>query len=106
MAREDCQRLGRKQLVGLTASEETVVLPEGSQVVFSKSTALPANMVGHVTSSYFSPILDRSIALALVAGGHARLGEEVLVSVGKDQWQPAKIVPSVFYDPEGARQHG
>ena len=106
MAREDCQRLGRKQLVGLTASEETVVLPEGSQIVFSKSTALPANMVGHVTSSYFSPILDRSIALALVAGGHARLGEEVLVSVGKDQWQPAKIVPSVFYDPEGARQHG
>jgi sarcosine oxidase subunit alpha len=106
MAREDCQRSGRKQLVGLAASEETVVLPEGSQIVFSKPTALPANMVGHVTSSYFSPILDRSIALALVAGGHARFGEEVLVSVGKDQWQSATIVPSVFYDPEGARQHG
>ena len=36
-------------------------------------------MIGHVTSSYLSPTLGRSIALAMVAGGRARHGETVYV---------------------------
>jgi len=31
-------------------------------------------MIGHVTSSYLSPTLGRSIAMAVVKGGHQRAG--------------------------------
>ncbi|MDA0959045.1 MAG: sarcosine oxidase subunit alpha family protein [Proteobacteria bacterium] len=105
MARADCQRPDRKQLVGLSPLDTTFVLPEGGQIVWSRPTTLPATMVGHVTSSYFSPILNRSFALALVEGGLNRLGEVVEVSVGQDAWQRAEIVSSVFYDPNGERQY-
>ena len=35
----------------------------------------PMATIGHVTSSYFSPTLDRSIAMALIENGRARMGE-------------------------------
>jgi sarcosine oxidase subunit alpha len=105
MAREDCQRAQRKQLVGLSPVDANIVLPEGSQIVFERPTQLPADMVGHVTSSYFSPTLDKSFALALVRGGLDRLGETVQVSIGPDEWMAAEICSTVFYDPAGARQN-
>jgi len=37
-------------------------------------------MLGHVTSSYFSPNLNRSIALALVKGGRRRVGDRLWAS--------------------------
>ena len=105
MAREDCQRAQRKQLVGLSPVDANIVLPEGSQIVFERPTQLPADMVGHVTSSYFSPTLDKSFALALVRGGLDRLGETVQVSIGPDEWMAAEICSTVFYDPAGDRQN-
>jgi sarcosine oxidase subunit alpha len=105
MAREDCQRQQRKQLVGLLPVNGDVVLPEGSQIVFDKPHQLPAKMVGHVTSSYYSAALDRSFALALVQGGLDRMGETVQVSIGPDAWETAEITASVFYDPKGEQQH-
>jgi len=105
MERSDCQRADRKQLVGLLSANERFVLPEGSQIVFEKPDALPANMVGHVTSSYYSATLGRSFALALVKGGLDRLGETVQISTGPGQWQTAEITSTVFYDPEGERQN-
>ena len=65
----------------------------------------PMHMVGHVTSSYFSPILERSIALGLVEGGHHRMGENVCVAFAEGEMYPAEISPSIFYDPEGKRQN-
>jgi sarcosine oxidase subunit alpha len=105
MARADCQRDQRKQLVGLYPQDRQFVLPEGSQVLLAKPDSLPADMAGHVTSSYFSAALKRSFALALVKGGLNRMGEQIQVSVGPNTWVQAEIVPAVFYDPEGARQH-
>ena len=105
MMRADCLRPQRKQFVGLSPLKPSYVLPEGSQIVFARPQSLPADMVGHVTSSYDSPILGHSFALALVQGGLDRLGEIVEVSVGPDRWEKAEIRSPVFYDPEGARQH-
>ena len=105
MAREDCQRQQRKQLVGLLPVNGDVVLPEGSQIVFDKPHQLPAKMVGHVTSSYYSAALEGSFALALVQGGLDRMGETVQVSIGPDAWETAEITASVFYDPKGEQQH-
>ena len=51
-------------------------------------------MIGHVTSSYFSPNLDRSIALALIEGGIGRKGETVYAArAGRD---PTPAVISGF----------
>jgi sarcosine oxidase subunit alpha len=105
LARPDTRREDRKQLVGLLAADPKTVLPEGGQVVKDASAATPVPMLGHVTSSYFSAFLDRSIALALVKGGAKRHGEEVQVPLADGRVLRAKIAPPVFVDAEGARQN-
>jgi sarcosine oxidase subunit alpha len=95
----------RKQLVGLLARDASLVLPEGSQIMNQPSRAPIAPMIGHVTSSYMSPTLNRSIALALVQDGHTRMGQLVEVALPTGGFMPATIGSPVFYDPEGGRQH-
>ncbi len=98
-------RSDRKQLVGLLSEDPGEVLPEGGQIVDDPSAPLPRAMSGHVTSSYLSPVLGRSIALGMVAGGHSRLGETVQVYNYDGRITPARIVDRVFYDPHGERQN-
>ena len=50
----------------------------------------------------FSCALDRSIALAMVRGGRARMGETVYIPM-PDRVIEATVVDPVFYDKEGAR---
>ncbi len=100
LVRED-----RKQFVGLLTEEPQQVLPEGGQIVDDPSTPLPRPMLGHVTSSYYSAALGHSIALALVKGGHSRMGETVHVQNFDGRTIAAKISSPVFYDPEGERQN-
>jgi sarcosine oxidase subunit alpha len=95
----------RKQLVGLLTTDPQVVLDEGSQVMLTEGQKPPARPLGHVTSSYHSAVLGRSIALALVSGGRARLGETVYVQTARSDI-PVKVTSPVFYDPEGARLNG
>ncbi len=95
----------RKQFVGLLTEEPQEVLPEGAQIVDDPSAPLPRPMLGHVTSSYYSAALDRSIALALVKGGHSRMGGTVLVQNFDGRTIAAKITKPVFYDPDGERQN-
>ena len=108
LQRSDCQRNDRKQLVGLRSIDPEVVLPEGGQIIersLNKFSGTPVPMIGHVTSSYYSACLGHSIALALVKGGRARLGETVYVPLANGPVIPAKITSTVFYDPEGSRQN-
>ena len=104
LSRPDCVRQDRKQLVGLLPETPTEVLPEGGQIVDDPSTSIPMEMVGHVTSSYFSATLGRSFALALVKGGRERTGETVHIPMVDGRRVGAMITSPVFYDPEGARQ--
>jgi sarcosine oxidase subunit alpha len=62
-------------------------------------------MLGHVTSAYFSATLGRSIALAMVSAGRARMNTDVFVPM-PDCIVRARVVAPVFHDPEGACQHG
>lgn len=106
LARPHLAGPGRKQLVGLLTENPAAVLPEGGQIVEDPRAALPANMVGHVTSSYYSATLGRSIALALLEDGRAKLGQKVFVPLqGREAPLAALIASPVFYDPEGARQN-
>jgi len=92
----------RKQLVGLRTRNPQLVLEEGAQIVASRGQAPPMRLLGHVTSSYYSTVLGHSIALAVVSGGRARLGETLYVSMpGRDI--EVEVTSPVFYDPAGAR---
>ncbi|MEU9450916.1 sarcosine oxidase subunit alpha family protein [Streptomyces sp. NPDC048277] len=106
-SRADTARTDRKQLVGLLPSDRTTRLPEGTQLVAPDVDlrTVPVPMLGHVTSSYHSPALGRPFALALVAGGQARIGETLLAPVGEDL-VPVEVTDFVLYDPEGTRRDG
>ena len=103
-SRVDTARGDRKQLVGILTEDSNTVLPEGTQLV-EKPGRPPLPMIGHVTSSYASPTLGRSIALALVKGGRARIGETVHAAPD-GRFLPCKVTEPVFYDPEGAKRDG
>jgi sarcosine oxidase subunit alpha len=95
----------RKQLVGLLPADPHTVLEEGAQIAATASQKPPFRPVGHVTSSYRSAALNRSIALAMVSGGRARTGQTLYVSMpGGDI--PVEVTSPVFYDPQGSRLNG
>ena len=104
LARADTARSDRKQLVGLMTQDPAVVLTEGAHIVASATPGSNGASVGHVTSSYHSAFLGRSIAMALIEGGAARQGELLYAWVG-GKLSAAKIVSPVFIDPEGKRQN-
>jgi sarcosine oxidase subunit alpha len=104
LSRSDTARADRKQLVGLLTESPTEVLPEGGQIVDDPAAKIPTPMIGHVTSSYYSAYLERSIALAIVEGGLSRMGETVYVPLADGRTVGAKITGAVFYDPEGVRR--
>ena len=103
-SREDARRSDRKQLVGILTENPRQVLPEGTQLV-DKPGRPPLPMIGHVSSSYMSPTLGRSIALALVKGGRDRIGETVHAAPAGG-FLPCTVTKPAFYDPEGARRDG
>ncbi len=105
MAREDCVRPDRKQLVGLKTTDPNVVIPEGSQGVFDPKAPIPMPMVGHVTSSYWSENLGHSIAMGLVKGGLSKMGEKVYYPQADGSVIEAEICSPVFLDPKGERQN-
>ena len=62
-------------------------------------------MLGHVTSSYYSPNVGRSIAMALVKNGRNRMGDTIFVPL-PDRVIHAKVTEPKFYDLEGKRIDG
>jgi sarcosine oxidase subunit alpha len=105
LSRSDTARPDRKQFVGLLADDPQIVLEEGAQIIDEPSPGIPARSAGHVTSSYASPTLGRSIALALIKGGAQRMGERVHVSMQGGRTVTATIANPVFFDPNSERQN-
>jgi len=99
----------RKQFVGLLPLDAETVLPEGAQVIEAPADGVlppaPVPMLGHVTSSYRSAELGRPFALALVKGGHARVGETLNIPMD-GHLVPVEVTGAVLVDPEGARRDG
>ncbi|MDQ0512904.1 sarcosine oxidase subunit alpha family protein [Ancylobacter amanitiformis] len=97
----------RKQLVGLMAVDRAQAIPRGAQIVRDPAMPVPVPLDGHVTSVTFSPALDRWIALALVAGGRAAMGEtRIAASPLTNEMVPVTICNPVFIDPDGERLRG
>ncbi len=100
--RSDTMRKDRKHYVGLLTKDPKEVLEEGAQIVAEVENKPPMNMVGHVTSSYYSPNLNKSIALAVVKNGKKLKGKKLYVPM------PNKIIEvtvsdTIFLDKEGNR---
>jgi sarcosine oxidase subunit alpha len=102
LRRADIQKPGRKQLVGLLPDLASELLEEGAQIVADPHQPIPMAMIGHVTSSYLSPNLGRSFALALVQDGRARIGEKLYVPM-LDRTIAVTVTEPVFFDKEGER---
>jgi sarcosine oxidase subunit alpha len=102
LQRPEMLRADRRQLVGLLTDDPALVLEEGAQVVSAEQPGAPSPPLGHVTSSYHSAVLGRSIAMALLAGGRARMGQRLYVPTS-DGAVAVQVASAVFYDPGGAR---
>ena len=97
LSRADTARTDRKQFVGLLAEDPKLMLEEGAHVIETETEpAPPVPMLGHVTSSYMSPNLGRSIALAMVKSGGARIGERLWVSRKGGAPIPVKVTETDF----------
>ncbi len=99
--RSDTVREDRKQLVGLLTDDPTIVLEEGAQIV-SKLNQNPVQMLGHVTSSYFSPNLKKSIALAVVRSGKNMIGKKLFIPM-ENKIINVTVANPVFFDIENKR---
>ena len=105
LTRPDMTLADRKQLVGLLSLDGRTVVEEGAQIVEDTSRPVPMKMLGHVTSSYFSPTCGHPIALALVSGGRGRM-DQTLHATTPSGFTPVKVVTPVFFDAKGARVNG
>jgi sarcosine oxidase subunit alpha len=101
LARGDNLRADRLQLVGLTAAETAPLVP-GAHLRLPGTTD---GSDGWVTSAARSPALGKPIALAMLRGGRARLGE-VLELHDLERRGQATVIATPFFDPEGKRLHG
>jgi sarcosine oxidase subunit alpha len=101
LQRSDTARADRKQLVGLLPVDPLELLPEGAQLV-SDGDAVAQ---GHVTSSYYSPALGRTFALAMLRSGRSRHGSVVYAPL-VDRTIAATVTDSVLYDPAGTLRDG
>lgn len=102
LQRPSMQGPQRKQLVGLKAKDGRTVLDEGAQVAELPRQAPPMKLIGHVTSSYAAATVGFPIALAMIAGGRARLGTTLYVPMPHGDIE-VEVTSPVFYDLQGAR---
>ncbi len=92
----------RRRLVGLLTEDPETVLPAGACAVEDGPDG-KQRIVGHVTSSYRSPTLGRSIAMALIEHGPERMGDTVTFPA-KEGSVHARIVRPAFLEREAG--HG
>ena len=95
----------RWKLVGLETVDGSVI-PDGAYIPSAgKNDNGQRNVQGRVTSTYYSPTLDRGIAMGLVHYGPERMGEVLEIPKLDGTTVQAKIVDQVFYDKDGEKQN-
>jgi len=107
LTRSDIIRGDRKQLVGLVPINKTYGIEEGQQVIEEENLSTPIKkpikMLGHVTSSYFSPTLNHCVAMALIKGGNRKIGGQLFVSTANLNTIAVEVVTPNFIDPKNER---
>jgi heterotetrameric sarcosine oxidase alpha subunit len=97
----------RAQLVGLVCVDGMTRVPRGAQIVADPRRASPNPILGEVTSTCWSPNLDKPIALGLLRRGRARHGERLFAaSPLQNQIVEVEVTRPVFFDADGERLRG
>ncbi len=99
------RRSNRAELVGFVVVGSDEVIPEGAALTRSMG-APPRPIDGHVSTSGWSDPLGMSLGLALVRGGRARIGEELVAPLLDGRVMRVRLVSPAHYDPKGARRDG
>ncbi|WP_170788869.1 sarcosine oxidase subunit alpha family protein [Ruegeria lacuscaerulensis] len=95
----------RWKLVGLETVDGSV-LPDGAYAVGEGVNANgQRNMIGRVTSTYYSANLGKGIAMGLIKHGPDRMGEIVEFPGTDGKIYKAKIVDQIFFDKDGEKQN-
>jgi len=95
----------RWKLVGLETVDGSVI-PDGAYAVGEGVNANgQRNMIGRVTSTYYSANLDKGIAMGLIKHGPDRMGEIVEFPGTDGKTYKAKIVDPIFFDKDGEKQN-
>jgi sarcosine oxidase, subunit alpha len=102
LLRASMKNPNRKQLVGLKPKDQRTVLEEGAQICERPGLRPPMQLIGHITSAYAASTVGYPIALAMVAGGRARMGASLYVAMPGGDVE-VEVTSPVFHDPEGAR---
>jgi len=114
----------RPELVGLRPLDDGGPFEEGAQLLPARAGAAGSRVRGRpgpvsaqpgerpegfVTASVHSPASGHAVALALLEGGRARMGEPVRVTAqvsGGLRLRAAEVCAPVFFDPRGERLRG
>ncbi|MFK7765329.1 MAG: sarcosine oxidase subunit alpha family protein [Roseobacter sp.] len=95
----------RWKLVGLETLSGAVI-PDGAYAIGQGTNANgQKNVIGRVTSTYYSPTLDCGIAMGLVLDGPDRMGDVIEFPGTEGATFKARIVDPVFYDKDGEKQN-
>jgi sarcosine oxidase subunit alpha len=110
IGKRSLQRIGnldpdRRQFVGLEPLQPDQPLRPGAHLLTGRDARPPGASQGWVTSSCWSPTLQRWIALGVLRSGRDRLGE-VLTACDEEIRSPVRVVSPVFYDPDNERLKG
>ncbi|MGA7269911.1 MAG: 2Fe-2S iron-sulfur cluster-binding protein [Acidimicrobiia bacterium] len=91
------------RLVAIQTDDPNVVPAEGTQIV----TESGYRILGRITSSRFSPTLDRSICLGQVIGRLAEPGTRLTIQLEDGRRVPARVSEyHAHFDPDGERARG
>ena len=75
--------------------------------MWNPTATKPVKMLGHVTSTCYSPNLKQEIALALVQDAESHRGKVLYAaSPLAEVHVPVRVTHHVFIDPEGKRARG
>ena len=103
--REGLTDPSRLKLVGLVSLSGESIRP-GSQLVEGATMATSGPSLGHVSSTTYSPALEKQVALGLVEGGLERSGHRLYATYPlKGHHVPVEVVEPVFFDKDGSRMH-
>lgn len=100
---DEAQRRERRHLVGLEVVDGGPPFATGAHGV--EATSMGKRSVGYVTSSYFSPTLNRPIALGLIERGASRYGEIIDIQ-HLGAVRHARVASPCAFDPKGDRLNG
>jgi sarcosine oxidase subunit alpha len=89
----------RRELVGLLTEKREETVPEGSPIT---PGGRKEKTEGFVSACVWSVVQERTVALAMLENGRARMGESIAVRL-KDKVVWAQVTAPVFYDPKGEK---